>query len=396
MASIANDPGGVRRLLVAVDGRRKTVRLGKIPKKQAEAVRRHVEALASSRIDGSTPPDETSRWLAGVSDTLRGRLVRAGLARPRRSPASATVGDVIDLYVEKKFPTLKAGTQAVNEQAFRSMRKHLGADTLLRDITPGDAEDFRDAMLGEGYAEGTARKRCGIASKLLRFAARRRIVDRDPFDDAGVPRAAVATKRRQFISREDSLRVLAELTTPEMRLLFALSRWGGLRVGSEPRRLTWADVDVDRNRFYVSSPKTERHDGGEGRWVPIFPEIAPLFRDAFERADPGETRVLPGLAGRTDASLRLPMQAAIKRAGLTAWPRLWQNLRVSRQTELEASHPRHVVCSWLGNSSQVAQKHYLMVTDADFDRAAQKAAQREPATSRDASRAGQATIAEVA
>lgn len=33
------------------------------------------------------------------------------------------------------------------------------------------------------------------------------------------------------------------------------------------------------------------------------------------------------------------------------------------------TYPIHVVCAWLGNSQRVAAKHYLQVTDADFDRA---------------------------
>ncbi len=47
-----------------------------------------------------------------------------------------------------------------------------------------------------------------------------------------------------------------------------------------------------------------------------------------------------------------------------------ENLRASRETELAAEYPLHVVCSWIGNSALVAQKHYFKVTDADFERAA--------------------------
>src|SRR5208283_3720065 len=32
--------------------------------------------------------------------------------------------------------------------------------------------------------------------------------------------------------------------------------------------------------------------------------------------------------------------------------------------------PIHVVTAWIGNTVKVAMKHYLQVTDADFDRAA--------------------------
>ena len=36
----------------------------------------------------------------------------------------------------------------------------------------------------------------------------------------------------------------------------------------------------------------------------------------------------------------------------------------------------HVVCAWIGNSQTIAARHYLQVTDADFDQAAQPAARR--------------------
>jgi hypothetical protein len=38
-------------------------------------------------------------------------------------------------------------------------------------------------------------------------------------------------------------------------------------------------------------------------------------------------------------------------------------------------YPLHVVCEWIGNSPAVATKHYLKVTDADFERAAKCGAQ---------------------
>ena len=71
----------------------------------------------------------------------------------------------------------------------------------------------------------------------------------------------------------------------------------------------------------------------------------------------------------TNANLRTQLLRIIKRAGLTPWPKLFQNLRASRATELAAEHPGHVAADWLGHSNKVADKHYRQVTDADFDRA---------------------------
>ena len=63
------------------------------------------------------------------------------------------------------------------------------------------------------------------------------------------------------------------------------------------------------------------------------------------------------------------MARIVRQAGLTPWPRIFHNLRSTRQTELEEQFPSHVVCRWIGNSQQVAQKHYLQVTDDHYQRA---------------------------
>ena len=41
--------------------------------------------------------------------------------------------------------------------------------------------------------------------------------------------------------------------------------------------------------------------------------------------------------------------------------------RSSRETELAAEYPLHVVTAWLGNTPKIAMKHYLMVTDSDYE-----------------------------
>ena len=58
------------------------------------------------------------------------------------------------------------------------------------------------------------------------------------------------------------------------------------------------------------------------------------------------------------------------------WPKLFQNLRSPRETELADDFPMHVVCQWIGNSQLIAAKHYLQVTDDHFTKALQKALQQ--------------------
>ncbi len=76
MASIANDPGGRKRILfVAPDESRKAIRLGKCDRKSAEAVARRVEALLAAKIGGQPVPRDTAVWLAGIGTALRDKLV---------------------------------------------------------------------------------------------------------------------------------------------------------------------------------------------------------------------------------------------------------------------------------------------------------------------------------
>jgi glutamate synthase domain-containing protein 2 len=57
------------------------------------------------------------------------------------------------------------------------------------------------------------------------------------------------------------------------------------------------------------------------------------------------------------------------------WPKPWQNLRSSRETELTEDFPLHVVTAWSGNTEAVAKRHYLQVTEDHFSKAAKSGAE---------------------
>jgi hypothetical protein len=59
----------------------------------------------------------------------------------------------------------------------------------------------------------------------------------------------------------------------------------------------------------------------------------------------------------------------LRKAGVTPWPSLFHNLRASRQTELAAQFPSHVVCARIGNGEHIAAAHYLQVTEAHSEKA---------------------------
>ena len=92
---------------------------------------------------------------------------------------------------------------------------------------------------------------------------------------------------------------------------------------------------------------------------------------------------------------RKTIRDIIKKAGVTPWPKLFRNLRSTRETELFQITNGNIkaVCNWMGDSPQVAVKHYAQVTDEDFAAVlgggtesgtpvAQNAAQQSPASIR--------------
>ncbi len=102
----------------------------------------------------------------------------------------------------------------------------------------------------------------------------------------------------------------------------------------------------------------------------MFPELKPLFQDAFDNAREGDifciTRYRPG------ANVSVHMRRIVRQAGLDVWPKIFQNLRSTRETELFKITGGNVkaVCSWIGNSPAVAMQHYAQITEADMRDAA--------------------------
>ena len=88
----------------------------------------------------------------------------------------------------------------------------------------------------------------------------------------------------------------------------------------------------------------------------------------FEDAEPGTEFVITRYRD-SSTNLRTQFQRIIRTAGVEPWPKLFQNLRSTRETELAEEFPMHVVCKWIGNSQPVAAKHYLQLTDEHFMRA---------------------------
>ena len=368
MASISTDTKGNRKIQFTSGGKRRSVYLGGLKMKATETIARKIEALVEAKFSRCALDPEVAKWVGDIPDELAAKLAAVELIAPRQERGQQTtkLGEFIDAYLASRTD-IKPRTRINLLQVRRNLVTHFGETKALGDITPGDTDEWRLWMLTK-LGDNTVRRHCGRAKQLFRAALRKRLITENPFADMRDCLVKANKSREFFLSRADATKVLAACPDNEWRLIFALARFGGLRTPSETLLLRWDDVDWERGRLLIRSPKTEHHEGKDSRLVPIFPELRPLLDTAWEQAADRAEFVI---ARRRDGNVnwRTQLERIIAKSGLTAWPKLFQNLRSTRETELAETNPLHVATAWLGNSQLIAARHYLQVTDEHFDKA---------------------------
>jgi integrase len=379
MASISTDSGGnVRIMFAAPGGGRKTIYLGKVSKKVAAAVKLRVESLVGSIAGGAPVDPQTAAWTATVSDDLAAKLAAVGLMAERQSQK---LRPFLDQYIGGRATDghTKPATLVTIRRVADDLVTALGAGTDMRDVTVESAERFKRFYQDKEHAPATTYRRLKMAKILFGYAAKVKLIGENPFLDVK-GKNTNPPERQQYVAEADTRRMI-DVANPTWRTIVALARFGGLRCPSEVLSLKWENVDLPRGRMTVSSPKTEHLDGRAYRVVPIFARLRPFLEDAWELAAPGEVYVVGGRQGDhyretsqkpggwVNTNLRTTFEKLVRRAGLVAWPRLFQNLRASLETDLMKDHPIHVVTAWVGNTPKIALGHYLQTLEGDFEKA---------------------------
>jgi integrase len=396
MASISKEPNGRKTIqFVGKDDKRRSIRLGKMSIHKAETIKSHVEELLAASLSRQAIDRNTANWLAEIPDALHDKLSTAGLVAKRTPVESGPgIGEFLDEYLRKRVD-VKPATKEIWGHTVRNLKDFFGTKRDLTSITEGDAEDFKMYLINQKLAPTTIHKRLQFARKFFKDATKRKIIGSNPLAEVGSP-ATMSKDRQRFITVEEIEKVLT-ICDITWQTIIALCRYGGLRCPSEVLSLRWEDVDWERQRIMVQSPKTEHHPGKECREIPLFLELRPYLEKARAAAGKDTVYVVDenlrkraiGKNGWRNANLRTQFKRLIERAGLKPWPRLFHNLRASRETELAKSYPLKAVTEWFGNTMTVAVKHYLQATDSDFEKAASQGARCvEPAATPRAAESG--------
>lgn len=351
------------------DGRRRQVRLGKVDQRTAEGIKLHIERLVASRRSAMPTSPDTAAWLNLISDELHEAISKMGLtdSRNNASKGDMPLSSMLDAYIQRRLGDLKPWTIIKLGHGKVNMVKFFGEDRKIGSITAAEAQDFR-RDLSARYAEATVAKFVMLARQFFHDAVDRELVPVNPFSKVKTG-SQKNPERQQFISQEVIQKAINAAPSMDWKLIIAFARYGGVRIPSELAKLSWSDIDFEKGRILIHSPKTEHHAGKDKRVIPLFPELRALLEQAKLKSEPDAVLVVPRALDRA-TNLRTHFLRILRKAGVKPWPKLFQNLRSTRQTELADQYPIQAVCSWLGNSRIVALDHYLQTTDPHFDRAA--------------------------
>ena len=275
------------------------------------------------------------------------------------APPTMTVEELINKFLVDA--DVKPKTSAGYQQTTKSLMKSLGAKKMIDKLTSADADTWRKECVAEGLAKATIAKRTNVAKTIFKKAVKLGIVKASPFEDLKVG-SQVNSERSFYISREVISEVLEQCPNIQWRAIVGLTRYAGLRCPSELQQLKWSDIDWSKKLLTVRSPKTEHHAGHAVRMVPVSEELQPILFELFEMATEGDVLLFPQLVG-SSGNLRTSFHKIIERAGQKPWPRLFQNLRGSCETDWVDDYPSHQVASWLGHSPSIAARHYLKHKD---------------------------------
>jgi integrase len=332
MPTLNSTKDGLRyiKLTAGENPKRPKIGLGRCSKRDAQTARNHIRNILKSNRTGGDLAPATQDWLCKLPEGLRVRLERLGLVEAC-SGSRWTVKAFIEDYIKRRTD-VKEGTRRRLHDVEAKLNAFFQED-YIGDVTVQQAKNFRVYLqTTAGLSENTVRRHIGIASQFFNAAVNSELIKKNPF--SGQSMSVRANEARFFyVTPGMAQKVLGACPDAHWRLIFGLARFGGLRCPTEILRLKWQDVDFEHQRFTVHASKTEHHADGGVRTVPMFPELKTLFQDAFDEAKEGAVYCIEKTRDNS-VNLRTHMCRIIRRAGFKPWPKLFQNCRSTRETEL--------------------------------------------------------------
>jgi len=339
----------------------------------AETILWHVERLVTANELGNSPDGITAKWLKTIAPRIRKRLIAIGL-----------IPDTTDRTLQdacESFKKTKSNLHSLHTRTIANLTDYFGGATSIDSIDSVGARAFKAWLAtsgkreaegekpAQGLAQATVSRRIKCARSIFKLAVESKWIGANPFLDVRAGKQNNPS-RLHFVPFEDAFKIMDQLPTAEFRLVFALGRFAGMRCPSEPQALKWSDIDWARRSMTFDVPKLAHLRGKERRTCPIFVQLQPYLTEAFEAAETGAVYTCPTLVRwgkRAGIKYSKRLRQAIDRAGLKPWPKLLDNLRKTRATEVSHEFGPKAESEWIGHGEEVALRHYLMVTDDQWE-----------------------------
>lgn len=361
---------------------------GKVHKGKTWQMKVVVNGKAHTRSTGTTVKSEAEAALADFVKTYRDN----GEARDRLEVIERLTREAQD--VRDRLPSMKI-SQAWSAYLNATNRPDAGADTLrmygyqfgkfekwigeahpdaveLRNVSSKIADEFA-AKIGAELSPNSFNKyitlfRC--VWETLKETARLTV---NPWDK--IRHKVLVTHIRRELTLEELARVCGSLDG-EMRLLFAIGIYTGLRLG-DCALLTWGNVDRVRGVVSVVPRKTKRHTGAKSVIIPLHKTLAAMLDETPEDRRGGY--VMPEIAelyARDAGGLSRRIQRIFEKCGITTQAEKENGVRARvdvgfhslRHTYVSmcanAGVPLALVQSIVGHTNPAMTLHYFHQSDA--------------------------------
>lgn len=319
---------------------------------------------SSERISG-TPTLNTRRDAERAERDHIERLLKPQAAQPRESVGFR------DFAERQWLPTYPraAGNRATTlREKEMHLRVHLVprlGDTPLHEVRGRVVDRVFAELAAAGLSEKSRKNIRATLNKMLVTAVEWGLLDALP----RLPRIRVPERQFDFLTAEESERLLAGARTPEARLLILFALRSGARA-SEQLALRWADLDWQSRKVVIQRSSIRGVEGptksGRVRHVPLTPELESELR-AARHLKSALVFCRPDGKPLTLWQLHNVLETACRRSGLRAIR--WHDLRHSFASQLAMRGlPIRRIQEWLGHSSiQMTMRYAHLSPGGDAD-----------------------------
>lgn len=353
------------------NGRRKTLTL---PRRFDESIAKEFRAAVddllyyrNNGLDYRTEKKKLRTWIENADPLIREKLAAHGLIKILQRHTSK---ELWRAFLEQKNDVTE-GTIATYENAERRFFEFFKTEDLISDLSKLQMLEWKDFLLKE-LAEATVAGTLAKAKAVFEWAVEKKWLEASPLDK--VEKCSYRNEDNdRFVTMEEYGGLLDKAICQEWRTIIALARIGGMRAPSEVLRLKWSDVDLKAGSFYVRklpAKSSRNRKGTRDRKVPLFPELRKELEALRDRDKGKKPEFVINRYRDPKTNLGTRITEIAKSAGVGPIPRPFDNMRASRSTEIDREYGPKAESLWIGHSAKTAFKHYLMVLEEDFARAA--------------------------